>query len=51
MAEVYVPMGPMGGAGRLAIQQCSRMPDPRRGFGFQSRRRPGGGVGYENLIV
>jgi acetyl-CoA acetyltransferase family protein len=32
MAEVYVPIG---GAGRLAIQQCSRMPDPRRGFGFQ----------------
>ncbi|NUM33302.1 MAG: thiolase family protein [Candidatus Brocadiae bacterium] len=30
--EVFVPKG---GAGRLAIQSCSRMPDPEKGFGFQ----------------
>lgn len=32
MSEVFVPKG---GAGRLAIQACSRMPSPDRGFGFQ----------------
>ena len=32
MAEVFVPTG---GAGRLPIQACSRMPAPERGFGFQ----------------
>lgn len=32
MGDVFIPKG---GAGRLAIQACSRMPDPERGFGFQ----------------
>lgn len=30
--EIFVPQG---GAGRLAIQACSRMPEPEKGFGFQ----------------
>lgn len=30
--DVFVPKD---GAGRLAIQACSRMPDPEKGFGFQ----------------
>lgn len=32
MVEVFVPIG---GAGRLPIQACSRLPTPERGFGFQ----------------
>ena len=32
MSDVFVPAG---GAGRLPIQACSRMPAPERGFGFQ----------------
>ena len=32
MSDVFIPMG---GAGRLPIQACSRMPAPERGFGFQ----------------
>ena len=32
MSDVFVPIG---GAGRLPIQACSRMPAPERGFGFQ----------------
>lgn len=32
MTDVFIPMG---GAGRLPIQACSRMPSPERGFGFQ----------------
>jgi acetyl-CoA acetyltransferase family protein len=32
MVDVFVPMG---GAGRLPIQACSRMPAPELGFGFQ----------------
>lgn len=32
MSEVFIPLG---GAGRLPIQACSRMPAPERGFGFQ----------------
>ena len=30
--SVFVPRG---GASRLAIQACSRLPDPERGLGFQ----------------
>ena len=32
MSDVFIPVG---GAGRLPIQACSRMPAPERGFGFQ----------------
>lgn len=32
MSDVFIPMG---GAGRLPIQACSRMPAPELGFGFQ----------------
>ena len=32
MSDILIPMG---GAGRLPIQACSRMPAPERGFGFQ----------------
>jgi len=32
MSDVFVPIG---GAGRLPIQACSRMPSPEIGFGFQ----------------
>ena len=32
MTDVFIPTG---GAGRLPIQACSRMPAPERGFGFQ----------------
>jgi acetyl-CoA acyltransferase len=32
MTDVFIPVG---GAGRLPIQACSRMPAPERGFGFQ----------------
>ena len=32
MSDVFIPKG---GAGRLPIQACSRMPVPERGLGFQ----------------
>ena len=32
MSDIFVPIG---GAGRLATQACSRMPTPELGFGFQ----------------
>lgn len=32
MSDIMIPMG---GAGRLPIQACSRMPSPERGFGYQ----------------
>ena len=32
MSDVFIPIG---GAGRLPIQACSRMPSPEIGFGFQ----------------